>query len=293
MTGDLKVFEDDAKASLEVARQPQQRTEEREVVARLERLEDQMKRVMPPAPPPQQNAAAAAARQRRPPPPLPERRRGAAAAATGPLRASGRHRPRRRSTAAAVIGLAQRAAAAGGPVDPRLRQAAHPRQRGELQRRDHRLELGQLRLPRRLARDQGLRRRDGRRHAQLREARHGGDGAALDAEGEGPGGRAAAASWRSEPPHPASSLVTVVDLSGVSPARRRMSPMGRGWVAARRGPVAGCRRWAGCRGGVASGSRGVAHGSRMGRGLSRRCRAGVIFFQTGDGYQETGRMGGY
>ena len=57
---------------------------------------------------------------------------------------------------------------------------------------------GSCGFPRRLARDQGLRRRDGRRHAQLREARHGGDGAALDAEGEGPGGRAAAASWRSD-----------------------------------------------------------------------------------------------
>ena len=79
-----------------------------------------------------------------------------------------------------------------------LRTRSSTRQRGELQRRDHRLELGQLRLPRRLARDQGLRRRDGRRHAQLREARHGGDGAALDAEGEGPAGCAAAASWRSD-----------------------------------------------------------------------------------------------
>ena len=45
---------------------------------------------------------------------------------------------------------------------------------------------GSCGFPRRLARDQGLRRRDGRRRAQLREARHGGDGAALDAEGEGP-----------------------------------------------------------------------------------------------------------
>ena len=57
---------------------------------------------------------------------------------------------------------------------------------------------GSCGFPRRLARDQGLRRRVGRRCAQLREARHGGDGAALDAEGEGPGGRAAAASWRSD-----------------------------------------------------------------------------------------------
>ena len=51
---------------------------------------------------------------------------------------------------------------------------------------------GSCGFPRRLARDQGLRRRVGRRHAQMREARHGGDGAARDAEGEGPAGRAAA-----------------------------------------------------------------------------------------------------
>ena len=130
-------------------------------------------------------------------------------------------------------------------------------------------------------------------------------------------------------------MVIVVDLSGVSPARRRMSPMGRGWVAARRGPVAGCRQWVadgsrmgrgrvaarrGCWGGgfggfvvhpplryhvrlAASGREGVARGrawvadgSRAVAAVSRwcrGCRAGVIFCQTGDSYQETGRMGGY
>ena len=40
---------------------------------------------------------------------------------------------------------------------------------------------------------------------------------------------------------------------------------------------------------VAHGSRAVAAVARWCRG----CRAGVIFCQTGDGYQETHRMGGW
>ena len=81
------------------------------------------------------------------------------------------------------------------------------------------------------------------------------------------------------PPHSVSILVHVIDLSGVSRACRRMSRMGRGWVATRRGPVARRRGWvAGRTQAVAGLSWGVADGSRTGReavaGPSRLSRLG-------------------
>ena len=83
----------------------------------------------------------------------------------------------------------------------------------------------------------------------------------------------------STPPHSVIILVHVVDLSGVSRACRRMSRMGRGWVATRRGPVARRRGWVADRTQAVAGlSWGVADGSRTGReavaGPSRLSRLG-------------------